>query len=188
MKPRPSRKPRPPLDQARLDELALYYVGRFATTRARLSDYLGRKLRERGWAGPGDAADVEALVTRFARSGLIDDSAYALAKAQSLARRGYGRRRLSVALRSAGVGDGDGAQAYDHADQEAAAAALRFAERRRIGPFASTVPDKLRERSRQREKQVAAMVRAGHPLRLSLAILRLEPGAIPDPEELGADY
>ncbi|MDL2340450.1 MAG: RecX family transcriptional regulator [Pseudomonadota bacterium] len=182
-----ARKPRPPLDQARLDELALYYVGRFATTRAKLSDYLRRKLRERGWGGPGESADVEALVTRFARSGLVDDAAYALAKAQSLARRGYGKRRLSVALRSAGVGEGDGASAYDHAEQEQVAAALRFAERRRIGPFASAVPADPRERSKLREREVAAMVRAGHPLRLSLAILKLEPGAVPDPEDLRQD-
>lgn len=173
-------KPRPPLSQAQLDELALAYVGRFATTRAKLATYLRRKLRERGWAGPGEEADVGALIERFARSGLVDDCAYALAKAQSLTRRGYGQRRVAVALRGAGVAEEDGAEALDHAGGEAAAAALRFAERRRIGPFAQAAIDD----PKQRDKQIAAMIRAGHSFALARAILRLEPGAEPDLEAL----
>ena len=189
MSPRPHRKPRPPLDQAKLDELALFYVGRFATTRAKLASYLQRKLRERGWAGAGEA-DVAALVERFDRSGLVDDRAYAMAKAETLARRGYGKRRLAVALRSAGVDDEAGAPALDHAEREAAMAALRFAERRRFGPYAvsagrdASAPADARERSKLRDKQLAAMMRAGHGLTLALAILRLEPGTEPDPGEL----
>ena len=42
---------RKPLNEERLHELALFYVGRFATTRAKLIAYLSRKLRERGWEG-----------------------------------------------------------------------------------------------------------------------------------------
>ena len=179
MNQRRPRKPRPPLDQAQLDELALAYVGRFATTRAKLATYLQRKLRERGWGGTGEA-DVASLVARFARLGLVDDSAYALAKAQSLGRRGYGKRRVAGALRGAGVAEEDGAEALDHADQEAASAALRFAERRRIGPFALSPPSD----PRQRDKQLAAMVRAGHSFSLAQAILRLSPGAEFDLEEL----
>ena len=39
------RKPRPPLNSEKLNELALAYVGRFATTRAKLRSYLKRKVR-----------------------------------------------------------------------------------------------------------------------------------------------
>lgn len=179
MNQRRAPKPRPPLNQAMLDEIALYYVGRFATTRAKLATYLHRKLRERGWDGPADA-DVAALVARFERSGLIDDSAYALAKSQSLTRRGYGKRRVAVALRGAGVAEEEGAEALDHADREAASAALRFAQRRRIGPYAGSGPSD----PKQREKQLAAMIRAGHSFALARAILRLAPGAEPDLEAL----
>ncbi len=45
--PRPDRKPSP-LTATRLQDLALSYVARFATTRAKLEAYLVRKLRERG--------------------------------------------------------------------------------------------------------------------------------------------
>ena len=45
------RRQPPPLDAAALERLALRYVERFATTRGRLTDYLTRKIRERGWEG-----------------------------------------------------------------------------------------------------------------------------------------
>ncbi|MEO6434011.1 MAG: RecX family transcriptional regulator [Sphingomicrobium sp.] len=178
MTARTPRKPRPPLDQTRLEELALAYVGRFATTRSKLAAYLGRKLRERGWReGPGP--DLEALVERHARSGLVDDAAFAMAKAHSLGRRGYGKARVRQQLYGAGVGADDAAPALDHAASEAADAALRLAKRRRFGPFAAEIADpKLRDR------QLAAMIRAGHPLKLSLTILRCAPGEVPDADSL----
>ena len=175
------RRPRPPLDQARLEELALSYIGRFATTRSKLRLYLNRKLRERGWEG-GQSPDVEGLAERYARAGLIDDSAFALAKAQSFARRGYGHRRLSANLAAAGVEEDDRVEANAHAEREAAAAALRFAERKRIGPFAT----EWNEDRKAREKAVAAMVRAGHSLNLALAIVKLAPGEYLDPAEIPA--
>ncbi|HVJ00769.1 MAG TPA: RecX family transcriptional regulator, partial [Sphingomonas sp.] len=58
-----SRRPLSPLDRADLERLALRYVERFATTRARLAAYLDRKIRERGWAGEG-SPDTVALAQR----------------------------------------------------------------------------------------------------------------------------
>ena len=52
--PRPKRTPKP-LDSVRLNDLALHYVARFATSAAKLEAYLARKLRERGWDGEGEA-------------------------------------------------------------------------------------------------------------------------------------
>ena len=171
MRSRPKRKPRPPLDRAKLDELALAYVGRFATTRARLRSYLGRKLRERGWDG-GAAPDVDALAERFAAQGYVDDAAYAMAKSRSMTARGYGPRRIERSFRLAGVDDADAAPARDHARGESVEAALRFAERRRLGPFASEVADR-----KTRERALAAMIRAGHGFALARAIIDLPPGA-----------
>lgn len=173
-----ARRVIPPLDRKRLDELALRYVGRYATTRAKLRSYLARKLRERGW-GEAGAPDLEALAARFAELGYIDDAAFALSKSQSLSARGYGKRRLLDKLRLAGVEEDDGAAARDHADAEALEAALRFARRRRIGPFADAAPD-----PRQREKAIGAMVRAGHGFAVARAIADLPPGADVDHDEL----
>jgi len=172
------RKERPPLDAQRLDELALTYVGRFATTRSKLASYLGRKLRERGWAGEREA-DVEAIVDRLAGLGYVDDASYALSKARALTSRGYGSRRVAQTLRAAGVEEADSEGARALASSEAVDSALRFARKRRLGPYAASAPDRA-----ERERSLAAMIRAGHGFGLAKAILALEPGADVDIESL----
>jgi regulatory protein len=178
MTDRRPRKPRPPLDAAKLDELALSYVGRFATSRARLITYLKRKLRERGWDGSSEP-DLDGLSDRLVRLGYVDDRAFAVSKARSLTSRGYGERRVGQALAMAGIGEDDGAEARSLAQTEAVNSALRFARRRSIGPFAAQAPD-----PRDREKALAAMVRAGHRFALARAIVELEPGSDADAESL----
>ena len=173
-------KPRrsiPPLNESSLQELAIRYVGKYATTRAKLAAYLSRKVRERGWEGR--EADIPALAERMAGLGYVDDAAYALSKSRSLSARGYGKRRLADQLRLAGVGEQDGTAANEHADAEAVEAIIHFARRRRMGPFAAASPD-----PRQREKWVGAMVRAGHKLPLARAVASLNPGAESDLDEL----
>lgn len=174
----PRRKPRPPLTAARLEEMALNYVGRFATSRSKLVGYLGRKLRERGWEG-ASAPDMEELADRFVRLGYIDDRAFALSKARSLTGRGYGERRVHQALAMAGIGEKEGSDARGLAEEEAVASALRFARRRAIGPYAAQAPDQA-----QRERALAAMIRAGHRFPIARAIVDLQPGENPDAEVL----
>ena len=173
-----ARRTAPPIDESGLQELALRYVGKYATTRARLRSYLERKLRERGWKGQRDP-DLDALALRLAGLGYVDDSAFALAKSRSLSARGYGKRRLSDKLRLAGVDEADSAEANALADGEAVDAALRCARRRRFGPFAQRS-----EERREREKWIAAMVRAGHSFALARAIAMMAPGAEINLDEL----
>jgi len=177
---RDGRRERPPLDADKLNELALAYVGRFATTRAKLATYLGRKVRERRWSGE-QPPDVEALTERFATLGYVDDAAYALSKSRSLTGRGYGSRRVRQALRAAGIEEEDAEPANELAECEAAEAALKFARRRRLGPFGDG-EEPTRE---QRERAIAAMVRAGHSFDLARAIVNLGPGCHFDIEMLG---
>jgi regulatory protein len=175
--PKRTTRERPPLDEEGLERLGLFYAGRYATTRAKLADYLRRKLRERGWGGAG-TPPVEALVARFAGLGYVDDAAFARAKTGSLLRRGYGERRVAQALKAAGIGDEDAAPAREEAENDAEAAALRFARRRRIGPFAEPGPSDWEAR----RKAAAAMLRAGHRIDLVRRILDASPGEVPDPD------
>jgi regulatory protein len=168
------RSGKPPLDGAGLEQAALAYAGRYATTRVRLRLYLLRKLRERGWAAAGEPP-VERLVERMAALGYVDDRAFATARGAALGRRGYGARRIGAALRASGIGEEDAAEAREAAESGAWTAALRFAERKRIGPFAAAEADRT-----GREKAFAAMVRAGHPPGLARRILAARPGEIPD--------
>jgi regulatory protein len=166
------RRVPPPLDAARLQELALRYVSRFATTRAKAADYLHRKLRERGWAGDRPA-DVDGLIARFVEHGYIDDAAFAEMKARSLGRRGYGKRRVDGALYVAGVAEDDRQGSADIVAAQRIDAAWRFAQRKRLGPFAAAL---LTDRA-DRQKAIAAFLRAGHDMALANRLLALPPGA-----------
>ena len=162
------------MDREALERCALHYAGRYATTRAKLASYLQRKLRERGWAGDEPPA-IEALIARMAGLGYVDDRAFATARAASLGRRGYGARRVAAVIRAAGIAEADSEQARDLAEGDRWSSALRFAERRRIGPYANEPADRL-----QREKAMAAMIRAGHPIDLVRRIVSAKPGEIPE--------
>jgi regulatory protein len=160
---RQARTPRP-LDAARLEELALAYVARFATSASRLAGYLRRKLAERGWSGDDDdgVTVAEALVARFVAAGFVDDAAYARVRSAGLLRRGYGSGRIEQVLRGAGIADEERA-AVRAGEAAARAAALRLAQKRGFGPFARGEASARLDRA-AREKQIAAMLRAGHPL------------------------
>jgi regulatory protein len=164
------RRPPIPLTEETLNALALAYVGRFATTSAKLSRYLSRKLRERGWEDAGDPP-VQTIVDRCVGNGFVDDAAFALSKARSLTGRGYGAVRVGQSLRAAGVSDADSRPARALADDGAVEAALRMARRKRIGPFAGEATDR-----EARDKALASLIRAGHGFRLAKAIVAMNPG------------
>lgn len=168
MRPSPDRKTRKdrppprPLDAARLEEMALAYVARFATSAGRLAAYCRRKLRERGYEGQDEDApppDIEALVARFVAKGFVDDAGFARAKAGGLLRRGYGARRVGEALRADGIAEPLRVEVAP-GEAERREAATAYARRRRFGPFARerlTADDRA-----ARQKQLAALMRAGH--------------------------
>ncbi len=175
---RPSRA-RPALDSVTLERLALGYVGRYATSRARLRDHLLGKLKQRGWSGDeaGEAV-VERLVHRFVDLGYVDDRALAEARARSMAARGYGARRLEGVLGALGIGDADAEGARCQAEEGAWEAALRFARRRRIGPYADAPLDEP-----ARRRAFGAMMRAGHAPDHVRRILSAEPGDVSSRDE-----
>ncbi|WP_300975352.1 regulatory protein RecX [Sphingomonas sp. LHG3406-1] len=162
-----------------LQELALAYVARFATSRAKLVAYLERKLRERGWSDTA-AADPGGVADRIAGLGYIDDGAFAGIKTASLLRRGYGKARVKMALHASGIGEQDRAEALEAAERGSLDAALRFAERKRIGPYAEQLLQPP-----ARDKALAAMLRAGHDFATARRILGAAPGDFTDfePEE-----
>lgn len=146
-----------------LENSALYYLQRFATSSENLKRVLMRKVARSAYVHDTDAGEgeafVEDLITRFQSSGLLDDAVFAKGRAETLHRRGNSGRQIRAKLRQKGVRDeaidtalaalGDGGEAE-------LTAALNYAKRRRFGPFAikKPVPEQL-------QKQLASMARAG---------------------------
>ncbi|MCI4588511.1 RecX family transcriptional regulator [Sphingobium sp. BYY-5] len=170
------KRPPPPLDEEALRDLALRHVARFAISRGKLLAYLQRKLRDRGWGGE-QPADPEGLADRFVELGYIDDAGYAVMKSAALARRGYGARRIEETLRAAGIAESDREQANAQIASEAWSAADRFARRKRLGPYAMAPLD-----PKQREKAIAAFLRAGHDYAVARRWVDAAPGEAPEEE------
>ena len=169
-RPRPAKKPAPPLNDERVRQLALHYVGKYATTQAKLAGYLARKVRERGW-DDDRPADITALTEQFAELGYVNDVQFAEARSRSFVRRGFGERRLNEDLRASGIGDADAISAKAHMEESIFSAAENFARRKRLGPFAQEAasPEK-------RHKQLNAFLRAGHSFDLAKRFVYAEPG------------
>ena len=168
--PRPVKKPAPPLNAESLRQLALHYVGKYATTQSKLASYLSRKIRERGWDDER-SADIGGLTEQFTSLGYINDAQFAEARSRSFVRRGFGGRRLNEDLRASGIGDADAIHAKAHMEDSIFTAAENFARRKRLGPFAqeSAPPEK-------RHKQLNAFLRAGHSFELAKRFVYAEPG------------
>ncbi len=170
-----------PLNEASLNDLALSYVSRYATSRAKLFAYLQRKLRERGWGGERPA-DPDAVADRMVELRYIDDGAYAAMKADAMVRRGYGKRRLSDIYFRDGIAEDDRAEADRLAEDGRWDAAVTFARKKRVGAFAPAPLDPDQQR-----RALAAFLRAGHDMALARLLISLEPGADIDQYRPDAD-
>ncbi|TSB05306.1 regulatory protein RecX [Sphingorhabdus contaminans] len=169
-----SKSPPPALNEERLRELALRYVGKYATSRAKLALYLKRKISERSWEDNGQP-DIETLVNQFSELGYINDAQFAEARGRSFIRRGYGKRKLYENLRAAGIEDDDATSARKLAEMSEFSAAENFARRKRIGPFAQ---EKVTEEKRRKDLQ--AFLRAGHGWEISRRFVNADPGDLID--------
>lgn len=146
-----------------LDEAALKYLERFDASIARLRTVLLRKVRT--LASEGTSREelegvVKQLVTRYQRSGIIDDARYAEASIRGLRQRGLGERAIVHRLSAKGVEAATVREALDRvdADQEEPEleAALRFVRRRKLGPHRTSAVT-----AQERRKDLQALARAG---------------------------
>lgn len=149
-------------------QVAVAHLQRFPCAKAHLRRVLTRKIR-RSTRHYGDDPQplftaAEAAIDDLDGGALLDDRRYAAALAASLHRRGKSLRAIRHKLREKGV-DGETtteALAGLTDDDESRAdtdfkAAVRYARRRRLGPFQRTAE----RRAERREKDLAALGRQG---------------------------
>ncbi len=148
--------------------VAVAHLQRFPCAKGHLRRVLTRKIR-RSTRHYGDDPQplfeaAEAAIADLDGGALLDDQRYAAALAASLHRRGKSLRAIRHKLREKGV-DGettDDALRGLTADDDSRAetdlrAAVRYARRRRLGPFQRTAE----RRAERREKDLAALGRQG---------------------------
>lgn len=158
-----------------LHEAALTYLARGSATAATLTRVLERKIAT--WARRAGRADrdaemvaadivvcraaIDGIVVRFREVGLIDDAAYAQSRARSLSRSGRSRRAIASHLAAKGVDAEIVREALPNDAEIELAAALTFARKRRIGPYAREVEGDREDARKTKQKSLAAMGRAG---------------------------
>ncbi|MGH6891628.1 MAG: RecX family transcriptional regulator [Dongiaceae bacterium] len=163
---------------ADLKGAALDYLDRYAATRARLRQVMLRKIRASVRAhGDGLApmlAALEEAIQWLEGRGFISDQAYADAKARALAARGTSRAHILAKLASKGVAAEAARAAVDHLSAEhhepELEAARRYARRRRLGPYRG----EGNARAECRDKDLAAMARAGFAGRIARQVIDAE--------------
>lgn len=135
--------------------------------------------------------DLLALAQEFEDLGYLSDTGYAQMRANGLASRGYGHRRIEQDLRANGIDDTvrgallrisnageDDASSGTHLEPvDRKAAAITFARRKRIGPYAPSLTE-----PEIRRKQLAQMLRAGHDYDIARKLVDAAPNS--DPETL----
>jgi regulatory protein len=173
-----------------LHEAALAYLARGAATadsvkktlERRISNWARRSVRA-GRDAEGVASDaakarelVPEIVGRLREVGLVNDTTFAENRAKRMSSAGRSRRAIAAHLAQKGV---DAATVRDAVPRDAGAelgAALAFARKRRIGPFASTddVPEGRDAKREAERKALGAMARAGFDWNVCERVMRMD--------------
>lgn len=183
-KPKSRRGPRQ-ATPAYLRNAALHYLERYATSSAHLRRLLmvkvARSAAAHGTDPEAGAAEVAALLGDLEGMGLLDDEAFARARARGLHRRGNSARTIRAALAEKGVAAETIDAALESLAEESAhpdlAAALSYARKRRLGPYRGAA-----ERAAMRERDLAALGRRGFGYDLARRVIDAR-----DPDELEAE-
>lgn len=153
-----------------LENAALYYLQRYATSAGNLRRVLTRKV-DRSCKFHDQPADefyplIDALLVRYEKSGLLNDTVYAEGRVASLRRQGKSRQAITAKLKTKGLDAETIDAALASIDGEAGhgdmppdlTAALKLARKRKIGRFnpAPETDPLLRRKEQQREMGIMA--------------------------------
>jgi regulatory protein len=165
----------------RLDNIARFYIERFATTSAHLRRVLARRAERARRVHGGDAAEIaswiEEIVNRLVRLGLVDDARYAADRAASLRRLGRGPGRIRAALMAKGVSRTIVEEVLretsetSNGEDASLNAAIGYVKRRRFGALGKVPADK-EARAKKQRRELAALARAGFSYAVAQTALR----------------
>ena len=160
------------LTEKALDNVALYYLQRYAATRASLKRVLLNRIRRAAKEQPEKAAALQAcidpLLERYERSGLLNDVAFAQMKTDSLRRRGGSARGIANKLAQKGVAKATIKATVVSDRGSELEAARELCRRKKLGSHRTRV-DTDPQRAR---KDMAVLARAGFRYDVIVAALK----------------
>lgn len=168
--PKKKRKKRDPrkITPSYLNNYAMFYLERFSSSSANLKKILMRRVHKsvpfHGEPSIEKATQmVDDVVAKLIELKIIDDALYAKSRTTSFRRAGNSKRQISAKLFAKGLENEEIETAIETVDKAHAhdnpelTAAIRYAQRRRIGPYRSrpsSDPD-------QDKKDLAKLARGG---------------------------
>ncbi len=160
-----------------LENAALYHLERYATSRSHLARLLmmrvERSARAHGTDREEGAKQIDAILDKLVRNGLLDDRGYAETRARSLHRRGTSARGIRADLAAKGVAADLIESALTGLREQSAdpevTAAIVYARKRRLGPYRVEA-----QRAEKRDRDMAALGRKGFSYDLVRRIIDAE--------------
>ena len=163
----------------RMMNKAFDYLGRYASSRHKLGQILqrfaSRNLKD--YDAKDIVAAIQQTIDRCSQLGYLDDRKFALTVAQSQRRLGRSRAMIRLRLRQHALSDDIIAHALAEADENSAngdlQAAIRFAQRRRLGPFAQRngAHHQHLDPFQWKRRDLGAMARAGFSMVISQQVI-----------------
>ncbi len=157
------------ITQRYLQNAGLYYLERFAASKAHFKEVMLLKVKRSCKYHKKQNYDdcariVNEIADKFENCGLLNDNVYAEAIATSMRRKGLSQRAIYIKMNNKGISFGLASKilkkidVQHHATQENAelAAALRLAYKRKIGPYSNVIKLDVK-------KSLGILARAGFP-------------------------
>lgn len=157
------------MNAQRLHRIALAYLERYEASEASLRAMLERRVWKAANAHGQDAAEfapmIEDAIAKAIAIGFVDNARFASNQVRQQRARGASARAIGARLKAKGIDESMIGQALDGDERDDEAAAWRYAQRRRLGPF------RLRERVERRDRDLAALCRAGFSFSLAASVI-----------------
>lgn len=156
-----------------LENAGLYYLERFSASEGQFRRVMARKIDKSCRDHPEQSKEdcmgmLESVIVKFRELGYLNDSVYAKSLLYTLQQKGFSRTRILLTLKSKGLSSVTteplGESMPDSHDRYAA---IRFMQRKRLGPFSS------RPRDNAAQRDLASMARAGFSYDVAQAALSL---------------
>ncbi len=184
MKAAPERKPKK-VDAEYLHRAALYYLQRYAATRARLGEVLLRKVARRLMlkslsveAVQQWRPEIEKLLDRYEASGLLNDQMLAETRVVNMRAAGRSARDITNKLRQKGfvpqVVETTLQQHEEEGGIDDAAALQKFMQKKKLGAYRR--PDRAFD-EKAAQKEIGVLLRAGFNYQLVRDALSIPPEA-----------
>lgn len=159
-----------PITPKYLDNVAAYYLQRYAASKESLRRVLLRRIKKASSLDPDAVPEwrewAEKVIQRYEKDGALDDRRYAGNRVQSLRRKGGSKKVIWQKLLQKGIAKEDIAGALSEGDEDSEWQALiRFLQRKKIGPY-------RKSETFDAKKELMVLARAGFDYTLIQKILK----------------